>query len=139
MRPTRISNTRNARHRHSTRSLTRSADSCRCKVPEGSTCNPNGRAGFCPQAVLYPLRGLALQATTVVCVCHHQLSRLSRTQVSQHNAPQDCWVSFLGQVFLITPLVMVCMSTIPPNAAATPKNTVSFVFRTSKALMQPLS
>lgn len=28
-------------------------------------------------------------------------------QVSQHNAPQDCWVSILGQVFDITPLVKV--------------------------------
>ncbi|KAL0022828.1 hypothetical protein WJX79_005008 [Trebouxia sp. C0005] len=26
-------------------------------------------------------------------------------EVSQHNAPQDCWVSILGQVFDITPLV----------------------------------
>ena len=28
-------------------------------------------------------------------------------QVSQHNAPQDCWVSILGEVFDITPLVKV--------------------------------
>ncbi len=30
-----------------------------------------------------------------------------RLQVSQHNAPQDCWVSILGEVFDITPLVKV--------------------------------
>ncbi len=28
-------------------------------------------------------------------------------QVSQHTAPQDCWVSILGEVFDITPLVKV--------------------------------
>lgn len=29
------------------------------------------------------------------------------SEVSEHNAPQDCWVSILGEVFDITPLVKV--------------------------------
>ena len=29
------------------------------------------------------------------------------SEISEHNAPQDCWVSILGEVFDITPLVKV--------------------------------
>ena len=29
------------------------------------------------------------------------------SEVSEHSAPQDCWVSILGEVFDITPLVKV--------------------------------
>lgn len=31
-------------------------------------------------------------------------------QVSQHNAPQDCWVSLLGEVFDVTSLTKVDLS-----------------------------
>ncbi len=50
-----------------------------------------------PQGIL-PKQDVSLQpfADSVVCL-----------QVSQHNAPQDCWVSILGEVFDITPLVKV--------------------------------
>lgn len=43
-------------------------------------------------------------------------------EVSEHNAPQDCWVSILGEVFDITQLVKVtaCLinSTFPLSEAS---------------------
>ena len=44
-------------------------------------------------------------------------------EVSEHNAPQDCWVSILGEVFDITPLVKVttaCPTTLTSTCLEVP-------------------
>ena len=44
----------------------------------------------------------------VTCLHHNDWrKRSAASQVAEHNAPQDCWVSILGDVFDITALVKV--------------------------------
>ena len=67
----------------------------------------NDRRGRRKAQILFSRRGL------LSCSKHHPASLTTSSnstaclQVSQHNAPQDCWVTILGEVFDITPLVKV--------------------------------
>jgi len=45
------------------------------------------------------------KSNTNISASQRKLPYYSREEVAEHNVPNDCWVSFFGKVYDLTPLI----------------------------------